>query len=154
MKKLLFLLILFSPSLLFAQWTTSGTNIYNTNLEYFVGIGTSTPSATLHVGSLSGSGIRLGRIGDGGNTTIPIGAQAAQYSLDFSGYRDIVPDQVGARISAIRFNNYGNNIAYVQTTSLAFYTNPSGYNAATTDLTGRMRITPSANVGIGTITRL
>ncbi|NDP21871.1 MAG: hypothetical protein GZ091_12445 [Paludibacter sp.] len=115
-----------------------------------IGIGTPTPTSKLHVAAVSGEGIRIGKIGDTGNLTVPIGALSAQYNIDFTGYRDMSVDQIGARISALRFNCYQNNVSAVQKTGLAFYTNPIGTNTGTTDLIERMCITPEGRIGIGT----
>jgi len=115
-----------------------------------IGIGTSSPTTKLHVAAVSGEGIRIGKINDTGNLAVPVGALAAQYNIDFSGYRDMSIDQIGARISALRFNCHIANSALVQKTGLAFYTNPSGINTGTTDLLERMRITPEGKIGIGT----
>lgn len=101
-------------------------------------------------GNLS-SNLRIGRIGDAGNINVPLGSITHQYTIDFSGYRDIYSDQIGARIAAVRYNIYQADKAYVQNTALAFYTNGSGSNAGTTDLIERMRISPGGNIGIGTI---
>lgn len=101
-------------------------------------------------GSLN-SNLRIGRIGDTGNLNVPIGSITNQYTIDFSGYRDMSPDQIGARIAAIRYNIYQADKAYVQNTALAFYTNVSGLNPGTVDLQERMRISPAGNIGIGTI---
>ena len=90
------------------------------------------------------------RIGDAGSINVPLGSITNQYTIDFTGYRDIYPDQIGARIAAVRYNIYQADKAYVQNTALAFYTNGSGSNAGTTDLTERMRISPGGNIGIGT----
>jgi len=95
--------------------------------------------------------IRIGKIGDSGNRNVPIGDVTTQYNIDFSGYRDMYPDQIGARIASIRFNNYQENKAYIQKTGLTFYTNNSGYKAGEEDLVERMRITPEGNIGIGII---
>lgn len=116
----------------------------------YVGIGTAAPSSNLHIANTNGEGIRIGAINDAGSTAVAMGAQTLQYNLDFSGYRDIAPDQIGARIAALRFNNYQNNFAGYQNTGMAFYTNPSGFNSGTTDLQERLRITPLGNIGIGT----
>jgi len=94
---------------------------------------------------------RLGKIGDAGNVNVPLGGVTTQYNFDFSGYRDVAKDQIGARISALRFNRHIDNKAYVQKTGLAFYTNPLGNNPGVQDLVERMRITPEGNVGIGII---
>jgi len=109
-----------------------------------------TINGNLYIAVNNGGNLRLGRIGDGGNREVSVGSITAQYNLDFSGYRDVMQDQVGARIAALRFNIYSPNKAYIQNTGLAFYTNPSGYNAGITDLKERMRITPTGNIGIGT----
>lgn len=115
-----------------------------------VGIGTNAPSMDLHIGNFNNGGIRIGAIGDGGNLAVPTGNQAAQYNIDFTGYRDVMPDQVGARIAAFRINNYVPNFAYVQKTGLSFYTNNSGWGGGTSNLEERLRIQPNGNVGIGT----
>jgi len=63
MKKQLLLIVgfvmvtgLFMSNSVFAQWATSGTNIYNTNTGN-VGIGTSTPATNLNVYNPSNTGI-------------------------------------------------------------------------------------------------
>jgi hypothetical protein len=115
-----------------------------------VGIGTTNPEANLMIGNGNGGGIRIGAVGDIGNSSVAVGAQTDQYNIDFSGYRDVTPDQIGARISEVRFNNYSANSALVQNAGLAFFTNPSGGNGGATDLAERMFIAPGGNVGIGT----
>lgn len=115
-----------------------------------VGIGTTSPTSKLHIATVNGEGIRIGKIGDAGNINVPIDALTSQYNIDFTGFRDISTDQIGARISALRFNCYQANNAYVQKTGLAFYTNPKGENTGTTDLIERMRIAPDGKIGIGT----
>lgn len=114
-----------------------------------VGIGTS-PTNRLDVAAVNGEGIRIGKIGDQGNLSVAMGALSAQYNIDFTGYRDVQNDQIGARISALRFNCYTSNNALVQNTGLAFYTNPIATNTGTTDLAERMRISPNGFIGIGT----
>ncbi|MDR1717128.1 MAG: shufflon system plasmid conjugative transfer pilus tip adhesin PilV [Prevotella sp.] len=109
-----------------------------------------TVNGNLHVSNTSGGNLRIGKIGDLGNKNVPLGGLAAHYNLDFTGYRDVAADQIGARITALRFNRHLDNNALVQKTGLAFYTNPSGWNTGTTDLVERMRITPEGNIGIGT----
>lgn len=108
-----------------------------------------TINGNLHVSNTSGGNLRIGKINDIGNKSVPMGALTAQYNLDFSGYRDMSQDQIGARIAALRFNKYQEGNALIQKTALAFYTNSSGMNTGTTDLIERMRITAEGNVGIG-----
>jgi len=115
-----------------------------------VGIGTTAPTTKLDVAAVNGEGIRIGKVGDTGNLSVPLGALTTQYNIDFTGYRDIAQNQIGARISALRFNVYQANAAYVQSTGLAFYTNASGVNTGSTDLQERMRISPNGKVSIGT----
>lgn len=122
----------------------------NLHVNGKLGVGTPTPSSKLEIASLSGDGIRIGKINNIGQRNVPLGALTAQYNIDFTGYRDIALDQIGARIAALRFNNHIANDALVQKTGLAFYTNPSGMNAGFGDLRERMRISPEGNVGIGT----
>ena len=98
----------------------------------------------------TGDGLRIGKIGDTGNLNVPLGGLTGQYNIDFTGYRDASLDQIGARISALRFNINMVNAANIQSTGLAFYTNPIGTNTGTTDLAERMRIAPNGFIGIGT----
>lgn len=107
-------------------------------------------NGNLHLTVTNGGSLRIGKTGDAGNINVPVGNITGQYNLDFSGYRDIFPDQIGARIAAIRYNNYAANAAYIQNTALVFYTNGSGQNPGVTDLVERMRISPNGSIGIGT----
>lgn len=107
-------------------------------------------NGNLHLSSTNGEGLRIGKINDIGNKNVPNNGLAAQYNIDFSGYRDISPNQIGARIAALRFNRFQENNALIQKTALAFYTNQSGINTGTTDLVEQMRITPEGNIGMGT----
>lgn len=109
-----------------------------------------TINGNLHLTVADGGTLRIGRINDTSNINAPIGSITSQYNIDFSGYRDVATDQVGARIAAIRYNIHPGDKAYVQNMGLAFYTNGSGMNPGTTDLIEHMRISPSGNVGIGT----
>jgi len=135
------------------QGTTSDAGftapVFNITPAGNVGIGTTTPSSMLQVAASSGNGLRIGKIGDAGTLTVPLDSVAASYNLDFTGYRDVVIDQIGARIAALRFNICQTNNALVQTTGLAFYTNPSGLYSGATSLVERMRIMPNGNIGIG-----
>jgi len=114
-----------------------------------IGIGHTNPTAKLDVAAEDENAIRIGKIGYQGNLNVPVGELAAQFNIDFTGYRDINQNQVGARIAALRFNAHVANSAKIQKTGLAFYTNPKGSNGGTTDLLERMRITPEGDIGIG-----
>lgn len=153
---------IFSTSITIAPWSdsTGGYNhqlsFNNDGIYYRQGNFDETAWKSWHKlllvdssGSL-GSNIRLGRVGEIGNQNVEIGGQTIQYNIDFTGYRDVKPNQIGARISALRFNRHSPNLAYIQNTALAFYTNDLGLNDGTTDLIERMRISPQGNVGIGT----
>lgn len=94
--------------------------------------------------------IRIGAFEDVGDLNVPLGAITKQLNIDFSGYRDVQRDQIGARIAAIRYNIYQSNRALVHNTALVFYTNPLGQLAGTAGLIEQMRISPHGNVGIGT----
>ncbi len=131
------------------QWATNGTNIYNTNTGN-VGIGTSTPSAPLHnAGRLSGgASFKIGLPNTSGNITVPIGSSTGAYDIDFYGWRDIQPTQIGARIRADRINNYQDNNALLQSMDLAFFTS----TGIVGDLAEKLRIKSDGKVGIGTNT--
>ncbi|NDV69241.1 hypothetical protein [Dysgonomonas sp. 25] len=94
-------------------------------------------------------GITIGKVGYAGILDVPKGGVSLQYNIDFQGYRDIVHNQIAARISALRTNRCRDGFSAVQSTALLFYTNELGVNAGTTDLFERMRIAPNGNVGIG-----
>ncbi|MDP4276597.1 MAG: hypothetical protein Q8914_03085 [Bacteroidota bacterium] len=134
----------------FLDFGTNGLSRVTINQDGKFGIGTTLPSSQLDVAAASGDGLRIGKIGDTGNLSVPIDSVTARYNLDFTGYRDVVNDQIGARISAIRFNNYLANNALVQKTGLSFLTNPLGMLGKDTCLVERMRIMPNGNIGIGT----
>ena len=207
-------IVLILPTLTNAQWTTSGTNIFNANtgnvgvgtnspiskltiqsddlqlhltgstdgnkrlrlgyntvgnygsiqaLRYGstfdnfninpdggkVGIGTVNPQSRLHVHSeLSGfSAISIGSPNSSGNINVPMGASSGGYNIDFYTWRDIQPDQIGARIRAERINTFQPNNALVQAMDLSFSTS-SGIGQS--ELAERMRISNNGNVGIGT----
>ncbi|MCD6340372.1 MAG: tail fiber domain-containing protein, partial [Desulfurococcales archaeon] len=122
-----------------------------------VGIGTTGPYSKLNVADngtlLNGKGIILGTVGNSINTNVPLGAEVGRFEIGFPGWRDMEPKQIGAKIVAIRLNNYQENKAYVQATELAFYTGggQTGNNSAFHDTSGeRVRIDKAGNVGIGT----
>lgn len=121
---------------------------YNGN----VGIGTNAPSATLNINtSLSGNraALKLGVPFDPGNIAVPFGGTTGGYNIDFATWRDMVPDQIGARIRGERINIYQENNALVQAMDLVFYTSRAGTQD---NLLERLRIDSYGNVGIGVTT--
>jgi len=142
----------------------SGENMNNltffwNNTQYFVpcftllsngnlGLGTTNPQARLHLdGPLDGSlpSIRIGSASTG-NMNVPYGATTGGYNMDFMTWRDVVPNQVGARIRAERINSWQDNAALKQSMDLAFYTS-SGEGEQ--ELTEKLRIKSNGSVGIG-----
>ncbi|PWG78069.1 hypothetical protein DDR33_24160 [Pararcticibacter amylolyticus] len=94
-----------------------------------------------------GATIRIGNGNAGYNLDVPVGASPGGYNIDFLTWRDVVPNQVGARIRAERINNYQPGRAYVQGVDLVFQTS----NGITQEnLAERMRIRNDGTVGIGT----
>ncbi|TDW99940.1 hypothetical protein [Dinghuibacter silviterrae] len=142
-KALLFTLSLFLYTpFLFAQWTTTGNNIYNSNTGN-VGIGTTLPAGFLDVGKPADSVLAsvLGRVPEGNSSGIGTylgvrtgGTQPGSimsFSLEhrFYGYLN----------SAINFYRGG-------ATTGGFLT------FSTNNGTEQMRLDPSGNLGIGTTT--
>jgi len=115
----------------------------------YLGIANRSPSHSLHIGipAISGNSMRFGFPHDAGNINVPVGASTGGYNIDFSTWRDIVGDQIGARIRAERTNIYYPNNALVQATDFVFYTS-DGLDQAS--LQERMRINYQGNIGIGT----
>lgn len=114
-----------------------------------VGIGTSNPDGKLHINApLDGSTSTL-RIGGAspGNIYVPTGASTGGYNIDFHTWRDLVPDQIGARIRAERINNYFGNNALIQSMDLSFYTS-DGMDQSR--LSEKVRIKSNGDVGVGT----
>lgn len=114
-----------------------------------VGIGVTNPAGKLHIAApLDGSSsIRIGSA-SAGNKNVPLGSSPGGYNIDFHTWRDVVPDQIGARIRAERVNNHQNNNALVQSMDLAFYTSIGGVQS---DLTEKLRIKSDGSVCIGTL---
>lgn len=120
------------------------------NVSGNVGIGVENPPAKLGIGSLANSSIssiKIGIANDPGVKTVPLGAVAGGYNIDFATWRDMAPDQAGARIRAERINIYQANNALVQGMDLCFYTSTASNQ---TYLTERLRVKYNGQVGIGT----
>jgi len=106
-----------------AQWVTSGTTIYNQNTGN-VGIGTNNPLAPLEVTSTAGGWLLNLR----GNAITAGGVTGMKF---FSGY---IGENKWAGVSSVAESMHSNS------TGLAFYA----------QMTEKMRITGSGNVGVGT----
>jgi len=113
-----------------------------------VAIMTNEPIGRLHIGG-SPDGISSLVFGDisMGNLYVPVGSTSGGYNIDFRTWRDIVPDQIGARIRAERINNWNPNSALKQSMELAFYTS-DGLDQS--QLIEKLRIKSDGSVGIGT----
>lgn len=132
---------------LFAQWTTSGTNIYNSNTGN-VGIGTTTPKTLLDVGKTLNPGdvsVILARLFEGnyagGGTYLGTVGYNTQLSGTITDVTDVKSFSIehsfyGATNSSINFLRGGGTIGG----SISFNTN---------DNTEKMRILYNGNVGIG-----
>jgi len=125
------------------------SNIYEVNGN--VGIGTASPAAKLNINTPASdsmsSSLKLGIANDAGNYGVPMGGVTGAYNIDFATWRDMAPDQVGARIRAERINTYSANAAYVQAMDLAFYTS-DGWGLGR--LSEKFRIKHNGYIGIGT----
>lgn len=86
-----------------------------------------------------------------GNIAVPGGSVVEVFNINFKIWRDVVPNQVGARIRAERINNWQPNNALKQSTDLTFSTS---FAEDQTSLTEKMRIKDNGSVGIGTVNPL
>jgi hypothetical protein len=147
-----------ATTLAFMTCLNAVTNSANPETRLFinssgnVGIGTTTVNYPLQIGS-AGSIIRIGGLinaGSSANTTV-YGLERSRNQIQFSTYRDVLSDKIGAKIVAINKQTYidANNRHLIQSTDLAFFTVPPDANDL--DSTAeRVRITDTGNVGIGT----
>jgi trimeric autotransporter adhesin len=115
MKRIYLLLAVCLPLASLAQWTTSGTNIYNTNSGN-VGIGTEVPSAKLNVYNqgITGTSVVIGNpfTGTGGYTSLILGTSA-----DVNGYTFIEGiKSSGSAYGDIALNRFGGNVGIGTTT--------------------------------------
>jgi uncharacterized coiled-coil protein SlyX len=131
--------------------TTANNGTFYGNTMYMangnVGLGSTNLIAKLNVGVKLAdkiSAITIGNFGDAGNPAA-IRQSTGAYDIDFVGYRDVVQNQIGARIRAERVNVYGTG--EMQEMDLAFSTSLGGQ---ANQLTEKLRIKSSGNVGIGT----
>lgn len=143
MKKRQFI---FCISLLTSLCLTAQSNTFPDSGN--VGIGTTTPSEKLHIAANNNQGILIGNYNDRLNWS-GTGEQPG-YQISFAGYRDIVPNIIGARISALRTNHCCN--ALDQGMELAFSVSKTAINGSNEELVEALRINSNGNIGIGTIT--
>ena len=123
-----------------------------------VGVGTTNPQSKLNIAgngaAAAGNGLIIGTVGNSISTSGAVGAETGRFEIAFPGWRDVEPNQIGAKIDGIRKNNYQANNALVQSTELAFYTGTGSDGGSTTNIldlsTERMRIDQNGNVGVGT----
>jgi len=125
-------------------------DLFNINNAFFqgnVGIGTATPVSRLHIGCGNNEGILIGnyndKLGWDGTSSQP------GYHIRFAGYRDIVSNFTGARISALRTNQCCNALA--QGMELVFSVSQGAGAAGDANLIEAIRINSVGNVGIGTV---
>ena len=114
-----------------------------------IGINTVSPSGKLHINVLPDASLSTIRIGGSnpGNIHVPYGASTGAYNIDFHTWRDVVSDQIGARIKAERINVFAPDNALIQGMDLAFFTSDGVEQSR---LTEKVRIKFDGNVGIGT----
>jgi hypothetical protein len=126
-------IICLSPAALVGQWTESGNFIFTTNAGRLVGLGTSTPSQRLHLGT--------------GNILIPHASGSTSGNFYFGAVTE--QGSAGMRLfSTAVFANRPEGYIDVKTNSLN-----DGLHIRVDDQLGgseRMRINANGNVGIGT----
>jgi len=98
----------------------------------------------LNVKASNQGGILLGKPHD----KLLWGGSQPGYHIRFSGYRDIITNHTGARISALRTNNCCN--AESQGMELAFFVSHWPQYEGDANLVEALRITKDGNIGIGT----
>ncbi|MFM1874368.1 MAG: Cyanophage [Bacteroidota bacterium] len=103
-----------------------------------VGVGTTAPSGKLHVAAGEGDGIVLGSPND------PMGYNGGSTSIKFYGYRDVVSNAIGAKISAERTDRCCGYLS--QGTELAFHTNDGLTTSNADNSVERVRITDSGTL--------
>jgi hypothetical protein len=122
------LLTFFGAEQALAQWSTSGTNIFNTNTGN-VGIGNNTPATLLHVGkNMTEPTIRVSNLGGGGGATFQMTDQASTADWKFKA--------TGTGGFKIRDNFWGLDVITVEPNSAA----------------NSLYINALGNIGIGTAT--
>lgn len=122
------------------------------------GINTGSPNNTLQVALNKGEGIDIGKPSDSMSYphNVAKGGDIGFYSLRFYGWRDLTPNQVDAKIAAVRINTFQDNNEAVQGMDLAFYTG-DGWGEANSNFQDlsveRMRIKYNGNILIGKSTQ-
>ncbi|CAL1516422.1 hypothetical protein [Chitinophaga sp. MM2321] len=140
--------------LLFAQNSGAQNNTFPTTGNVGIGTGVSVPQGKLQIATLatdSVSSIRIGTANDRGKIEVPVNGVCGGYNIDFHTWRDIDPNQIGARIRAERINTYYANNALIQGMDLVFSTSTGRSQDL---LTEKMRILSNGNVGIGEVSPL
>jgi len=131
------------------QFLNNGNVIFSGNIttQGNIGIGTETSASRLHIGCGNNEGILIGnyndKLGWDGSSSQP------GYHIRFAGYRDVVSNFTGARISALRTNQCSNALA--QGMELVFSVSQGGVAPGDANLIEAIRINSVGNVGIGTV---
>ncbi len=104
----------------------------------FVGIGTTTPTQSLHIAANEGQGIRIGRPDDA------MGLDGGSYAIEFYGYRDVIANVISAKITAERTDDCCSYLS--QGTDLAFYTSAQQTVANADNSVERLRIKDDGDI--------